>query len=183
MEKGMLDQGAQAAHIAQQPTEKSQAVESTPEEAMTGLEEEATEEEQAAYEEAMNELQYVLYENEETSNALIEMVHPDDLVQSTAKTVIQLVTQMDEKVNFEESSIYSITEQSVDRLTELVENSKGVQYSDKDIQKIMMTSWEAILGIFGGDEEIAPVYQEMVAGVDDKLIRQAQQKYVEMQNG
>ena len=210
---GMLDQAAQAAGqdpaAMQQPAQQQPmlpedpAMAQTPEEELVPMEgdqepgepaadpaeqsntfeEEASAEEQQAYEEAMEELKVVLYQNKKASDALVKMISPEDLVQTTSKTVIQLIAQMDEKVNLDESVVYTVTEEAVDRLSELVETSQGVTYSEKDIQKIMMTSWEAIMGIFGGDQEMAPVYQDMVAGADDNMIKQAQQKYVEMQNG
>ncbi len=140
-------------------------------------------EEQQAYEEAMIELKDVLYENEQASDALINMVAPEDLVGSTSKTVIQLIAQMDEKINLDESVIHGITEEAVDRLSELVEQTHGVEYSDTQIQQVMMTSWEGVLGVFGGEDEIEPSYRELAASVPEKEIRNAQSKYKEIMNG
>jgi hypothetical protein len=79
--------------------------------------------------------------------------------------------------------VHSLTEEAVDRLTEMVEQSTGMKYTDMEIKQIMMTSWEGILGIFGGEEDMEPSYTGLASSVSDEDIKNGQQQYQEIMNG
>lgn len=143
---------------------------------------EATGQDQEEYERALSELGDVLYNNEQASDALLAMIQPENKVDTTVKTVISLITQIDRKIDLEESTIWAITMQAVDRLIDMAE-AKDVTFSERETEQVAMAAWEGIMGMFGGDESMEESYSFLSQNMSDVEIKQGQAKYEELKGG
>lgn len=139
-------------------------------------------EEQLEYEKALDELGEVLYKNEAASDALLGMIQPENKVDTTVKTIVRLITQIDEKIDIAESVFYTITMEAVDRLTEMAEEN-GVSFSEKETQQVAMAAWEGVMGVFGGDEPMEEDYSALSQDLSDADIKQGQTQYEELKGG
>lgn len=133
--------------------------------------------EQQSYEEGMAEVQNILYKNQPSSDRIIKMIDPQNKVETTAKTTILLVQNMDKKLNFEEGIIYSITEEVAGRVIDLAEATGRVQFSQQEAQKALMASFEGIMEMFGGEQSIQESYNALAQGYSKEQIAQGQQMY------
>lgn len=136
----------------------------------------ATPEEQAEYERGLAGIYNALYKNERASQAVVDMVQPEDKVGSTVKAVILLVTQVDKKLQLDEVVIPQLTEDAVDRVMELAEASKKIQYSDKEQQAVLGAAFEGVLQVFG-DAESA---QDYMTSMPPEKLNQHKAQYEQM---
>ena len=146
-------------------------------------EKEATPEEQAEYDQALEAMHRILYEDEERTNAVLQMLDPQDKIGSTTKTAIQLLQKMDEKLDMDEAVVAEVTVELADRLIELGERAHGMEFSEKETQAVAGATWEGVMELFGLD---ANSVKEMTAGMDPKEIDAIEKQYkgyVEGANG
>ena len=110
--------------------------------------------EQREYENAMEALYKVLYENDKTSQAIVQGLEstPNNKIEPIAKMGITLISQLDEKVDLDEAVVASITAEVVDRLIEMAEVRYKAEYSDVDMQRALGATWEGVMQMFGVDE-------------------------------
>jgi hypothetical protein len=108
----------------------------------------ASEDEQKEYERATTALSRVLYEDDNTSQALLDALHPEDKVGSVAQTALLLFKQLDEKVDFDEAVIPQVTMDIVDRLVDLGEQGKGLTFTDEEVQGALGATWEGVMQMF-----------------------------------
>jgi len=139
-------------------------------------------EEQQSYEESLELLSDALYKNEQASDALIKMINPESKVETAAKAVIMLVSNIDEKANVDESVFYTLTMEAADRLMELAE-TQGMEFSEREVKQIAMASWEGIMGVFGGDESMEGDYNYLSKDMSDTDIKQGQADYEDLKRG
>lgn len=137
-------------------------------------EEAASPEEEEAYKSALGALHTVLYSNEGTSQAVVDMLQPEDKIGSTVKAGVMLIQQLDEKIDMEESIIAQITMDTADRLIEMGERAKGMEFSEKESQAVMGATWEGVMEIFGVDEGS---YEELTQGLSEKDVAGYTQEY------
>jgi len=140
--------------------------------------------EQEEYERAMTELGDVLYSNEKTSKALVEMINPEDKVGSTVKAVLSLVTSMDDKINMDEGIIYNITMEAADRLIDLAE-SAGKEFNEKETEQVALAAWEGMMTAYDDEAEgnLQEDHDYLAEGMSDVEKKQAETKYQELSNG
>lgn len=127
----------------------------------------ASPEEQEEYDQAISALHKVMYSNEGTSQALVDMLQPSDKVGSTTKASILLIQQLDEKLDMDESIIAEITMDVADRMIEMAERAKGMSFSEKETQAVAGATWEGVMELFGVDEGD---YEEMTRGLSEQDI-------------
>ena len=141
-------------------------------------------EEQEEYDRAMTELGDVLYSNEKTSRALVEMINPEDKVGTTVKAVLSLMTSMDDKINMDEGVIYNVTMEAADRLIDLAE-AAGKEFNEKEIEQIAVASWEGMMTAYDDEAEgsLQEDYDYLAEGMSDVEKKQAETKYQELSNG
>jgi hypothetical protein len=108
--------------------------------------------EQEEYERAMRALVKVLYSNDDTANAIVDQVSPDDLVGSTSKVSMLFLKELDRKINMDEAVIASITQEIVERVAELAEARHQVQFAPTDMEKIMGATWEGVQTMYGNED-------------------------------
>ena len=132
---------------------------------LMGDETEASPEEQAAYDEALDVVHQVLYEDPERSAAIVGMLDPRDKIGTMVKTSLQLLQQIDEGVDLHEAVIADITTDINDRLIELAEQVKEMEFSEKETQAVQGAVWEGAMEMFGMD---ASSVEEMTQGMSDE---------------
>ena len=137
-------------------------------------EQEASPEEQQEYEKALSALHTVLYSNEGTSQAIVDMLQPQDKVGSVAKAGILVVQQLDEKIDLDESVFAEITMDIADRLIEMGERAKGMEFSEKESQAVMGATWEGVMELYGIDES---AYEELTQGMSPEELKGYEQEY------
>lgn len=115
-------------------------------------EEPATPEEQQEFDRVMQAVATVLYSNEETSNAIVDQILPDDKVGSTAKASMLFIKQLDEKVGMDEIVVAEVTQESVTRIMELAEARHSFEYTPQEAEQILGATWEGVSSMFGVDE-------------------------------
>jgi len=115
-------------------------------------EEQANRREQKEYERAMRALMNVLYENDSTSNAIMQQINPEDPISSTVKAGVLLINELDKKVDMDENIIAPVTMEVVTRLMELAENRHGIEFQENEGQAIMGATWEGVMTSFGVDQ-------------------------------
>ena len=136
--------------------------------------EEATPEEQAAYEKALEDLHQVLYEDEARTAGFVKMLDPQDKVGSTVKTSVTLVKLMDEKSDLDENIIAELTVDIADRMIELGETAHDMQFSEKETQAIAGATWEGVMQLFGMDEGSM---SQMTQGMSEEQLAGYEKEY------
>jgi len=90
-----------------------------------------------------------LYKNDETANAFVQALKPEDPVGSLVKTSIQLITEIDNQLNLSERSIAPLAVIACGELMEIGEAAKGIVLEEKQQQQVVMATWEGILSAYG----------------------------------
>lgn len=124
-----------------------------PEGSITEGGEQASPEEQAEYERAIKAAQKVIYENDGTSDAVIQMVQPDNKVESTVTATLLLLHQLDSKLNLDENVIAQFTQDLADMVIDVAEAAHGIQYSERELQEVLGATWENVMEMYGADED------------------------------
>lgn len=143
-------------------------------------EERASPEEQKEYERAMQALSKLLYSNDEIANAIVDQVLPEDKVSSTAKVSILVINQLDQKISMDVSVVASISQETVERISELAEARHGIQYGDRELQVIMGAVWEGVQEMFGMEQQDA---EALMAGVGGDGLADLKGQYEGFLNG
>jgi hypothetical protein len=162
MQKGLLSQSAQP---AQQGAPTSQP---------TMSEEEATPQEQEAYEVALSACSKIIHGDDKAHEAVMKMIDEREKIGSVAKTAVTIITQVDSQIDMPETVLAGVLAQVVDWLIELAETGKGMPFNDREQEQVMATATELMLEVYGVDEDD---YQGMVGGMDDAQIQGYQQQY------
>lgn len=146
----------------------------------TGSEEQASQEEQAEYERASDAITAVIYREDETANAVADMLQPKDKIGSTVQATLMILKQVDDQIDMDEAVIPQVMSDIADMLMDIGEQTKDMIYSDKEAQAVLGASWEGVMDLYGVDEE---AYQTATAGMDDGAVAQADQQYKEFLGG
>jgi len=147
---------------------------------LAGEEEQATPEEQAEYERALDALHQVLYEDEERSNSIVGMIQPEDKIGSVVKASVLVIKQLDEGVDLDENVVAEITVDTADRIMELAETAHNISFSEQETKAVAGATWEGVMALFGMDEESV---REMTAGMSPEQIKGYEKEYKSMVEG
>lgn len=143
--------------------------------ALMGPDQEATPEEQAEYERAVGALSKVLYENDQTSSAIVRQLVPEERIGSVAKASMLIIQQLDDKFDFDETVIPELTQETVDRVIDLFENSKlDDEFTEQEAQAALGATWEGVMEMYGIDED---QYAEMTAGMSQEDFKGFENEY------
>jgi len=140
-------------------------------------EEQATPEEQAEYEKAIDAVTTVLYKNQGTSEAINDMLQPQDKISSVVQATVLTLHQIDAQLDLDGSVIPQVTQDIADMVMDMGEKTKGMTFSDKEAQAVLGSCWEAVMQIYGTDED---AYHNFTQGLDDKKISGYEQQYQNM---
>lgn len=136
----------------------------------------ATPEENAEYDRALGGLSKILYEDIGTSGAIIDMLQPEEKVGSVAQATIMVLTQMDNKMDLNENVFAELTRETVDRIVDLGEQTKGMAFSDEDVRNALGAAWEGILQIYGDPDSAQADLEELTQGMSEEdVMAQANQ--------
>lgn len=153
----------------------AQEVSNPTEAAALGPEVEATPEEQAEYERAMEALSLILYENEQTSAAIVKQLNPQEKVGSVAKASMLTIQQLDMKFDFDDVVIAQLTEETVDRIIDLYENTQqDEEFTPQEAQGALGATWEGVMEMYGMDEDD---YAQLTAGMTEDDFKGYEQQY------
>ena len=128
--------------------------------------EQASPEEQKEYERAMMALSQILYSNDKTANSIVDQVDPNDKVSSTSKVGMLLINQLDKKIQLDTNVVAQVTQDVVERISELAGARHNIEYGGRELQVIMGSVWEGVQEMFGMEQQDA---QALMSGVGDGL--------------
>lgn len=114
--------------------------------------EQADPREQQEYERAMRALAKVLYGNDGSANSIVDQIKPANYVSDTAKVTMMLIKELDRAINMDESVIASITQEAVERISELAEARHQIEYKRTDLEQILGATWEGVQSMFGNED-------------------------------
>jgi hypothetical protein len=143
----------------------------------------ATAEEEKELQRGLGALDTILYGGKDTgiADAFLGQIDPNDKIGSLARATTFLVKTVDEKIELQDTVIAAFTMSTLDKTIELTEAQfPDVQYSDRDKEVLLGSTWEAISDIFGvGAEEMTEVGQTIP---EDQREAMAQQ-YINAKGG
>ena len=146
----VVDEAPEAAEAPQTP-----AVPDAPDQEtfaqVQGSEEPATPEEQQSYEEAMAMLYKMLYVDDKTSATIVEMIQPNAKVDSIVKASTLIIQQLDERLDLESAVIPELVMEVPDRLIELGERAKQIQFNDGELKAILGSTMEMVMQVVDVD--------------------------------
>jgi hypothetical protein len=134
-------------------------------------EEQATPEEQAAYEQAFAALGQVMY-GEKTSRSTVDMLQPDDKVGSAAKASMLLIKMLDEKLDMDEAIVAQITEDTVTQVIDMAERVKQMVYSEQEAQQVLGATWEGVIEMFGTPPEDVKAFADAASPEEKAMSEQ-----------
>lgn len=184
---GMMQQAAQPPEAAARPAtpaappEAEEPVESpqAPEEEADDTDgEEASPEEQAEYERAMAGLYEAMYQNPKSSRAILDMIQAEDKIGSVAKAVVLLVEQLDKKIQLDEAVVPQITQDAAERVVEMAERGKKIQFSEQELQAIAGASLEGVMQVFGASPEDAQQFMSSMPPEQQAKVKQGYEQMV-----
>lgn len=143
-------------------------------------EEAATPEEQAEYERAVGALGKVLYEDDETADAVVDQLREEDPVGSITKASILLVRQLDDRLDLDENVIAQFTLEVLDRVVELYETKTGQDLPPEEVEKVTAATWEGIMQVYDIDEED---YRQFTDGLSEDDVKAMEQSYQQKMGG
>lgn len=136
--------------------------------------EDASESENREYERAYAALEEMLYDVDGTAKGISKMIDPNNKVESTIKANLTVLNQLDEGVDLDEIVVPQITQDIVDKVSELGEARYSMEYSERDLQATLGATWEGALAMFGIDPED---YKNFMTGYDENQIGQLKSAY------
>lgn len=140
-----------------------------------GGDQEASAQEQDEYERALKALSKVLYEDERASDGIIQQLLPEERVGSVAKASMLIINQLDAKLDFDEDIIAQLTQDTVERVIDLFENTKlEDEFSEQEAQAALGATWEGIMEMYGVDEDS---YAELTSGLSEDEFKGYETQY------
>lgn len=122
----------------------------------------------------MRALAKVLYSNDGTANAIVDQIKAESYVSDTSKVVMMFIKELDRKINMDEAVIASVTQEAVERISELAEARHQIQYKPTEMEQIMGASWEGVQSMFGNED--VQGYTQTVRGMRDEDLSALQQQ-------
>lgn len=159
--------------LSQAPNAAPQAGSSMSEAPEVG-EEQATPEEQQAYETALAACSQIIHGDDNAHAAVMKMLDPREKIGSLAKAAVTILTQVDSQLNLPETVLAGVLAQVVDWLIELADAARGMAYSEREEEQVLSTATELLLEVYGVDED---EYQGLVGGMGEQQVKGYHDKY------
>ncbi len=137
-------------------------------------ESEATPEEQKSYEQAMEAVKTVLYENDSTSDSISRMLQPEQKIDSTVQASLLALSEIDKQLDLDEGVIAQVAMDITDMVIDLGEQGKGIQYSEQESQAVWGSVWEGVMEMYGVDEG---EYADFTEGMSDEDVAGQEKQY------
>jgi hypothetical protein len=122
--------------------------------------------EQQEYERAMRALAKVLYGNDGTANAIVDQIKKESYVSDTSKVSMMFIKELDRKINMDESVVASVTQEAVERISELAEARLQIEFKSTEMEQILGATWEGVQSMFGNED--IQGYTNRVESMDNK---------------
>lgn len=136
--------------------------------------------EQQEYDRARSALAQVIYGDDGTNASIVKALDPDNKVGSVAQTALLVLTQVDDKIDMDEAVVAQATLDTVLMLADVAEQAKGLTFDEMELKQAVAATWEGMLQVFGGDDPIAPDFEELSAGLSEDQLAQMGQEYSDL---
>jgi len=150
-------------------------------ESLYDWEEEATPEEQQAFEAAVEEAARIIYEDDKGHRGLVKMIaNSDSAVEGYVKAVTTMVTELDKKLDLPVGILSGLGIDVFNMIDDVATASGAAQLSDQDAQLAMAGVQDALNKAYGMDEE---ELEGLAEGLSDKDVQQLKTMYESATNG
>ncbi|HWV16049.1 MAG TPA: hypothetical protein VN030_11530 [Cellvibrio sp.] len=138
------------------------AEQSAPDDSEVPEGEPASPEEEAEMQRAIAALSEVIYQNDNSYNAVIEKLQSKDVppLNKLIDTTVSLVTQIDKKINIDEAIILPFAADAYQRIYELAETGKLFTLEDDLVRKGLMAVLQIVIESYGVSPEDFNEYAE-----------------------
>ena len=143
-------------------------------------ESEATDAEEQELERALDALGDVLYSDDKSHQVIIDQFSLQDKVGSVATASLELIKNLDAKLDLDETVIPTFTQEVVGRMIDLFENVHSEQLEEPEAQAVLASTWEGVLAAFGVEQDD---YDEFLNGMSSQQVTRAQQGYNKLLEG
>lgn len=151
---GLLNQAPEQAQPPQAPQAEQASAGMNPTQALAEqLGVPATEEEQAAYEQALSLVSRLIHGEDATHAAIMKMLDPREKIGSVAKAAVAVLSEIDGQMDIAEQVLIGVLTQTVDWLMELATVGRGMKFSEKEEAQVLATATELLLEVYGVDED------------------------------
>lgn len=121
-----------------------------------------------------------LYENEKSADAIVQTLSPDNPDDSITRAAIQLVVQIDNKINMPERFIPLVGIVTAGELMEVHEAVHGSTFDEAAQKRISMATVEGLALAYDADPQDAA---EIAASADEQTQQQAVTEYQQAMKG
>jgi len=142
----------------------------------------ASPEEQQEYERALGAISQVIYGDDRSNESIMKAMHTENKVGSIIKAASGIIVQVDGQIQMDEVVIPQITQDVVNMLMELAETKEGIEFDETEMKQALSGTWEAIMQVFGGDEEMDEDFEEMTRGMSGEDMRKVGSEYNDLLN-
>ena len=136
--------------------------------------------EQAEFERVMIAVEKIMYGDDKANAGIVNGIDPRDKIGSVAQTAAILLKQIDDKVDMDEVVIPEVTMEVTDRVIDIAENAKGLEFSEAEQQAIWGATWELVMGAFGVDPDD---FAELTDGMSDDDLAGYETQYNDFLSG
>jgi hypothetical protein len=134
----------------------------------------ATPEEQKAYENALAACSEIVHTNDDSHQAVMKMLDAREKIGSLAKAAVMVVTQVDAKINMPESVLAGVLAQVVDWMLELATAGKQMQFSETEEKQVLTTATDLLMETYGHDRDS---YDALIGGESEKSMKGYHEEY------
>lgn len=145
--------------------------------AMGGMQQ-ATDAEQAEYEDASQIVAKSLYEGEASQAVMGLLQGTENKLERVMKASSMALKLLDERYDFDEVLIAELTRDITARVIEMDEALNGEEFTPQEEKGALATTWEAVINIYGVDTD---EYAELTDGMQDKDLKNMQGQYDALQ--
>lgn len=121
-----------------------------------------------------------LYKDRNVSDQFLSMIKPDKKEDSVTRAAILLVTELDKKMDLDETVLAPMTAMAAGELMELSEAGHGIVFSEDEQRRVVMAAFEGILQAYQVDPQEAANF---VAAVGPEAEQQGVENYKAALNG
>lgn len=141
MPKGLIQRAQQQAPTSDAPVESEES--------------NLTPEEQESYEAAMKMVGEIIYNNDESHDAILELMSEEDPISGTAEAAMFLLSQIEETFQgqYPEELILATVDEITDLLLELADTAKLFEVDEQVATDIKSASAQALVDEYGADAE------------------------------
>lgn len=131
----------------------------------------------AEIERGANGVAKALYDNPQTSKAILGMVSDKEKVGSTAKASMFLVKQVADKLKLNTRVVPPLLTMTVADVIKFAGKQKGIEYSEQEIQQTYMATWELMFEVYQVPRELRAQISGKLQGADKSQLSRIEEIY------